>query len=491
MAAAGTTRAAGAHGAEGEHTMHSSIGLFGNLRVADEQTIAGDGLGKCDLERVGFSSDASLDAGVGTLSWPTVSMIQIGEIIGVGVLTMGSAFADLGFALALVLIVVLGLVAIYTGVLLSRARALFPTALSYPDMALYTTHRQYVSNITTFIVSTYIVFSMASYLLALTQTLEIAFWGVPLCQPLWSLLAACVILVPVQFRTYGDAPTWLFWVNFAWIASAVLLVLGYLIAHIVSEGVATDTSVAPPQSTTWVDFFSGLSKITFAFLGCYIFFEMMAEMKVPGDFPKTFRISGPAQIISYAVVGVVAYLFGGDNVQDSIIKEVDPSTNGALLSLAAVCLALHIATAYVIIGTVFHRTVHQIVSPSTLEDYSVKGRLIWFTITVCTLAFCFVVSNGIGFFDSLVSLLGSIFAPFLAFFYPVAFFLLAKHHAGESVHIVEKAFLGILMLYALVLLFVGTSANIIALRNSFSSTGAVPFQCNMTTYESTFVFNGN
>lgn len=421
----------------------------------------------------------------GNLSWRTVSMIQIGEIVGVGVLTMGLAFAEVGYALAIVLIGILGPINIYIGMLIHRTAVLYPNAHSYSSISDQLFKNKFYSWFVKAVTNIYMLFTVSSYFLALTQTLSIVFWGVGLCDALWGLVAFGALIVPIQVRSFTTARI-VFWINFACIVVAIFMVLIYLFINMKDSTGRETTTGSPPEGMTWIDFFGALSKITFAYLGCYVYFEMIAEMGNAGDFPKSFYISAPVQIGLYLLVGIVSYTFSGENASDSILKEVDPSANGGLVSAAAVCLALHLLVSYFIIACAFHRNVHEIVSPSTVNDNGWRGRLVWFVISFITLIFSYVVSNGVYFFDSLVSLLGSLFGPILAFLAPMGFFWIAYKESNIEIALWEKIFLVILSIYSLTLLCAGTAANIISLMDNFVDSGAVPFQCLYESYQSTF-----
>ncbi|GBG24785.1 N amino acid transport system protein [Hondaea fermentalgiana] len=425
----------------------------------------------------GSSSDVGI---VGHLSWKTVGMIEIGEIVGVGVLTMGLAFEELGYVLAIVLIGILGPVNIYMGILLSRSYQVFPSSVSYATLAdlCMWPWAGYVLKFVTYI---YFVFVASSYFLALSQTLEIAFWGVELCQPLWSIIAFCALIGPIQVQSFSGAQI-VFWINFGLIVVAILLVLIYMFINMKDSDGRDSVYAGTPPSISWLTFFGALSKITFAYLGCFVFLEIIAEMKTPSDFPKSFRISAPVQIGLYIIVGIISYTYSGENASDSIIKLVDPETYGGLLSAAAACLCLHLMVSYFIISLTWHKQVHQYVSPSTYGKTNLKSRLIWFCISFLTLIFAYVISNGVTFFDSLVSLLGSLFGPILGFHAPIIFFFLARRKEGRPISWLEKTICAIIFIYATVLLTAGTAANIITLRDDFSDSDTQPFTCTRSSY---------
>lgn len=418
---------------------------------------------------------------VGRLKWPTVGMIEIGEIIGVGVLTMGIAYAEVGYVLATILIILMGFASIYMGTLLSHTYQTFGYSRSYGDLADKAFPYKSLKNGLQAITMIYFLFLAASYFLAFTQTIAMIFYGVELCNPIWGAIVFAILIGPIQLRTLTSA-RWIFWVNFFCVCMAVILTLAYLYKGMSTAEYKHTATAGPPEDISWLTFFGALSKITFAYVGCFVYLEMMSEMEDSTQFNKSFYVSGPIQIGFYLLVGLSAYSFSGIYASDSILKEIDPNTDGGLLTAAAIFLCLHLIESYFIMSYGFHHSVHMLVSPSTLEDKGFKGRIVWFVITLSSLCFAYIVSNGITFFDSLVSLLGSFFAPVLGFHAPVYFYYLSCQKRGTEIPMWEKCLLGFIVFYATILLTAGTAANIINLKDDFTSTGTVPFECSFESY---------
>jgi len=418
------------------------------------------------------------------ISWVTASLIQLGDIVGVGILTMGAAFAELGFILAIFMILVLGIVNIYTGVLLTRSRRIFPSSTSYGDMAgqLWS---KWAVNATEFFVYVFILFAMGSFFLALSQTLAVVFYGVASCQPLWGLLAMVMLLLICQFRTFGHASL-LFWANSVFITLSLTIMVVVLFIQMPPED-KIEISIGVPPGMDWISFFTGISKLIYAFLAQFVYLEIMKSMREPKDFTKALcYIAGPTQIFLYVFVGSVAYRYAGVNATDSILKEIDPNTKGPLLATAAACLALHLLVAFLISGLVLHRRIHLTVHPSTVDERSWKGAIVWFLISFSTIIFSYLVSNSIVFFSAIVDLLGGLFGPILGFIFPIAFFFETQKKSGQRVHILETFVLYAILLVAFMILVGGTAANCIALGSEFTASQTRPFQCTFKSYASTF-----
>mmetsp|Transcript_18396 Transcript_18396/g.39865 ORF Transcript_18396/g.39865 Transcript_18396/m.39865 type:complete len:176 (-) Transcript_18396:96-623(-) len=120
-----------------DYEVHSSIGIFGeHQRVAASH----DGQMIYKLE----SGEGVEFAPKRTVSWQTVAMIQIAEVVGGGVLTMASAFAQLGWVLSVILLLFFLLANVYIGIILSKCREIFPAAVSYEEMTKYAVGKRWV-----------------------------------------------------------------------------------------------------------------------------------------------------------------------------------------------------------------------------------------------------------------------------------------------------------------------------------------------------------
>jgi len=154
---------------------HSSVGLFGQI-VKEE------------------------DENEESLGWMTVGMIQIGEVVGAGVLTLANAFATLGWVISIVLLIAFAALNVYIGVLTSESKQLMPKAFSLADLARLSFPKHPAVSIgVKSVLLTYCVCTMGSYLVGMAEALEMVFFDVTeLCTPIWSLIAVGSMLLPCK-----------------------------------------------------------------------------------------------------------------------------------------------------------------------------------------------------------------------------------------------------------------------------------------------------
>mmetsp|Transcript_17351 Transcript_17351/g.28005 ORF Transcript_17351/g.28005 Transcript_17351/m.28005 type:complete len:486 (-) Transcript_17351:198-1655(-) len=416
------------------------------------------------------------------LGWKTTGMIQIGDVVGMGILTIATAFTQLGWVLAVLFLTLMCPVNVYMGVVLSKAQKIIPAAFTYEQMARFAVMKKWFTIFVEMTFFLYLILTLGGYILALTEALQMVFFESSLCAPIFGVISVGILVFPVQIRTLSELKI-LVWINFCLITSSVLMAAIYMAinmdAHHIKYPAVTDIF---PSHLTWTEFFNGISKVTFAYLGAYIYLEIMSEMQQPGDFPKAFIISAPFQYGMYIFVGSVGYLYNGEVTSDIILKEVSPVTNPGTFRAAAILLALHLVISYCIKGICLCRSIHAKISPETVNDFSRRGRIIWMALSLSILASSYIFSNAIPLFDKMSSLLGALFAPLLGYIFPPIFLLFARRRAGVATSTMEYIVIGSIVVFALILLFVGTVANVISFIDAMKAQSQVPFQCKSISY---------
>ena len=68
-------------------------------------------------------------------NWKHASMIIVGEVLGTGIMGLPKAMVSLGWGLGLFSVVLFACTAVYSGVLLTRVKQMYPTATGYADLA--------------------------------------------------------------------------------------------------------------------------------------------------------------------------------------------------------------------------------------------------------------------------------------------------------------------------------------------------------------------
>uniref|UniRef100_A0A7S2W8R5 Amino acid transporter transmembrane domain-containing protein n=1 Tax=Mucochytrium quahogii TaxID=96639 RepID=A0A7S2W8R5_9STRA len=463
--------------------LHSSIGVFGDVLPMKASRDGATVFNLNDSDYVHLEVDRE-GAPARTLSWQTVAMVQIGEVVGGGILTMAAAFAQLGWVMGVLFLFFFLPVNVYIGCVLSKCREICPAAMSYEDMSNYVIGKKWVTNSINFTIATYLLLTFGGYFLAITNSLQMLFFDVALCGPIFGAIVVGVMILPMQIRTLHGT-TILVWANFVFICIAVFVALFFMMFNMSTHRALPDvgTTQVVADDITWISFLNAISKIMWAYMGCYVYLQMMSEMKKPGDFPKTFLISGPFQFLMYLFVAVVGYMYDGNKAGGIIIAAIDPHTYPALIRLSAFFLFLHLMIAYLILCILFCRDIHSKVHPKSLNDSGKTGKLIWFALTTTLLVLSYVISNGMPLFDKITALIGALQSPIIGYFVPPMLLLAARRRFKMKTGWFEFISLWSIMIFAVVIMFIGTAANIISFIDAMHEKHMTPFQCNMIALE--------
>ncbi len=104
------------------------------------------------------------------LEWWNVAMIQLAEVVGMAILTMPVAFAQLGWVLSILLLAINGIGTVLVGHALRSAKVMYPAANSFTLMAKYTTGSSwFVGLVSTFTILVLFI-AVSGYLLSIAQS---------------------------------------------------------------------------------------------------------------------------------------------------------------------------------------------------------------------------------------------------------------------------------------------------------------------------------
>jgi len=428
---------------------------------------------RSSVSRISTKEWAKGEGGMGTAppqhaAWPSIAAIMISEVVGAGVLTLAGKYAQLGWVIPTIAIVVIFFLVVYTSSMMVKVRQVFPAIVCLSDAADYTYGR--VARIVTQVfVITYLVFTLGDYILLVGKSLGSALYSVHLCFPIWTLIGAAALLPIVQLRTLNST-TILCGINMVTILVAIALV----IAGLALDGRAEDVqSPVIAENLDFMGFFQGLSAIFFTFGGQFMFYELMAEMKVYTDFPKTFTIAGPFQVPVYLLVGMIGYYYKGTEASSYFLDNLG---FGVMFRVASAMLAFHMMIAFLILCNVLARIIHLSVSPR-VNDLGWRGKLEWFGCTFSVVVLSFVVSNAVPFFDLLTSLIGGLLVPTLNLIFPVIFYTKTRIMVQDKLKWWEWVINSCLVVFGVLVTVVSTIENFRAIINQWSSFGA-PFSCH-------------
>lgn len=421
--------------------------------------------------------------------WYGTSMVLLADVLGTGVLSLPYAAVTLGWASAIVCLVVFSVAAKYSGVLLSDVRQQYPDVRSYADAA------------TELVGVKFGHFTMACmllnwgalavyFLVASSDALQTASGdgGWLGCKLNRTLVSALTFVVACQVRDFHSVSKYLSVPSFIAIVTAIIITL---VSLVTDEGVMNDivngnfgngTTVGPSPGTNAFDYITAMSSIVFAYQGQSIFFEMMAEMKQSTQFPKAATVAYTIMLFAYVTTVIIAYGSKGSETPGFLPNILEAGSPVAVA--VGILTYIHIVVAYVVTVQPIHVWIHSTFRSSTLYQSTFGGTRDWVIITVLFTTFVWFVANLIPFFADIQGIIGSLFGAPIMFGWPPLFYWLSKRRGSfsnkEAVFLMGKfnAVICGIMLFACVPTFVivGTYGGVATLVSDARAAGN-PFGC--------------
>ena len=285
-------------------------------------------------------------------TWVHAASIVVGEILGSGVLGLPGAFADLGYLLGTLSCMVFCYFAIYSGQILARVKnEYYPGTESYADAATHTCSAK-AAFCTRWAVHVNWLFLLPYYLMTIAHSLELAF-GTYLCFYQYTLMAAGVLLIFLQFRTLAGL-AYAAMISDVAIIGAIVMIVGCIVTNNGGEGngggnggnvtafssysssstsfpsssvssSSSSSSISSPSSSlantttfsdpwwpspgTFLQVYGRTSSIVFAFQGQSIYFEIMREMQDSRHFGKAVTVANGLMGSIYLITCVLVTVF--------------------------------------------------------------------------------------------------------------------------------------------------------------------------------------
>lgn len=432
---------------------------------------------KTDLET---SSDTSQHHG---MSLTATCLVMIADIVGVGVLSLGSAVALLGWIPGIIILLLMYPINVYTGLYLSETRQAWPTSMTYQELAHNSGGRCFglFAGVLNYL---YIGAMLADYALTAGLTLGMVFYDVEICLPVWSAIAVFGVILPMQqYRSLG-ALWWVLVINVVSLTLSIFVALGYLWSsgpapwgaenakQLYWTNVGETYLVSP--SLDFHSFFAALGSFTFAYAGHFLYVEMMSEMKEPEKFPAIFLIQGPYQVGIYLIVACTSFAYLGSGVSGFVINVIP---FGPWYRVASFLLFIHVAITFLVKGTVMVRFLHvSFAGKERANEDSTTAKVQWFMLTVLTTVLSYLVANLIPFFDKLSGLIGTLLAPLVCFNLPCIMLVWARRKSGKKVAWYDWVGIASLNVFGVLLVVIGTIAEVEAIVDAMDEVGG-PFSC--------------
>ncbi|KAK5720966.1 hypothetical protein LTR15_006928 [Elasticomyces elasticus] len=354
-----------------------------------------------------------------TLSWPFVAALMLTEIVTYGTLSLPYSLAVVGIVPGTILIVFLGVFALYTSLVLVKFKLNHPEVHNMGDAGFILFKPIHLGWLGREVLSAgtilFAIFAVGGQLLAADAALG-SLSDNKLCQLWYTGIFAIPTLLLSLPRALNMSLSWL---------SAVATV-SIIVASIVAMAGAgieptPGRTIAVTKPSTFYAAFSSITNPVFAYAGHFMFFPLISEMRNPRDAPKAAWCLQTVATTFYAVFAIVMYVYIGDTVPS-------PAYSGLSMRWAKAAWGLAIPN-LLVAGALYNHTAAKIVfirifrGSRHLHDNTVLGWTVWTALVVIMNGAAFVLATGVPIFGYLVGIAAALFASWYTYGIAGAFWL--------------------------------------------------------------------
>ncbi|KAJ9220473.1 hypothetical protein DTO169C6_7217 [Paecilomyces variotii] len=343
------------------------------------------------------------------VGWLGTTVLMLKTQIGLGVLSIPSAFDILGLVPGVIILLVVAVITTWSDYMIGVFKLLHPTVYSIDDAGgLMFGHIGRVMLGFSFCLS-------GSGILGISIGLNaVSTHGT--CTAVFVAIATVVSFVLGSIRTLGRI-SWLAWVGFTCILTAILIVT-------IAVGIQ-DRPSAAPQSGPWKsdykivnnpsfsDAMSAVSSIVFAYAGTPAFFAIVSEMRDPRKYTRSLLLCQGGVTAIYITIGCVVYYYCGSYVASPALGSAGVMVKKVAYGFAlpglivTTTLVIHLPAKYIFVR-ILQGSRHLVAN-------TVVHWTTWLGCTFGIAVTAYIIASAIPVFGSLVSLVGALLGTLMAF----------------------------------------------------------------------------
>ncbi|KAF7591430.1 hypothetical protein BBP40_001591 [Aspergillus hancockii] len=411
------------------------------------------------------------------LGWKGLTIMLIVEAIGLGALSIPSAFATLGMVAGVICCVGIGLIAIYTSYVIGQVKLAFPAVRHYGDAGGLLMGRV-GSELFTFMLILQLIFLTGSNCLTGTIAFRHLSDNDNICSVVFSVVSAVILLLLSIPSSFADM-AFLGYVDFVSIVAAIGITIIATGIKATDAGMSTvNWSALPQGDPSFSDGFIAISNIVFAYTFASCLFSFMDEMHTPQDFTKSIWSLGILQIVIYTITGATIYAFVGLEVESPALLSAGKIVSKVAFGIALPVIFISGAICTIVAGRLIHGRIYA--KSVTRYINTTKGWITWLVLITVLTIISWVIAEAIPFFDDLLSIASALFTSGFSFYLPpVMWYVLIRKGKWYSKENLLTSLVNIFVfIFGLIVLVGGLYSSIQDIRNNYR-TGNVrgPFSC--------------
>ncbi|KAH7175303.1 transmembrane amino acid transporter protein-domain-containing protein [Dactylonectria macrodidyma] len=361
-----------------------------------------------------------------TLTWWQGGIVLIAETVSLGILSLPSVLAAVGLLPGIILILVLGFLSTYSGLVLAEFQKAYPSVQNFGDAVEVIGKSigmgRFFQEFFGWAQVTFQVFVMASHLLAFTICMN-TLTNSSTCTIVWAIVGLAIFWVlnlprTLKYTSYMSIAC----ESCMSITLAVLITLGDVAVKRPIGSSSFEVARQLPFSAA----FLGVTNIAIAFSSHSCFFSVISEFKKPEDWPKALALLQICDTTLYLLAAIVIYVFVGPDVPSPALSAAGSvKMRKAIWGIALPTIVIagviygHVAARY-IFTRMFRDTKHMI-------RRTKRSGIAWFGITFGIWAISMVIAESIPVFNSLLGLIAALFASWFSYGLPGIFWLWMHH----------------------------------------------------------------
>ncbi|KAJ5464858.1 uncharacterized protein N7458_000544 [Penicillium daleae] len=340
------------------------------------------------------------------LGWMGTSILMMKTQIGLGVLSIPSAFDALGLVPGVICLIIIAVTMSWSGYMVGVFKLNHREVYGIDDATglIFGPIGREILGIG---LSLFLIFCGASGILGLSIALN-AVSNHGACTAVFVAVAAIVVLGLASIRTL-DRISVLAWVGLACMLTSIFIVT-------IAVGIQDRPDAAPPgpwvsdykivNSPSFTDGISAISQFIFAYAGTPFFFPIVSEMRDPRHYAKSLTVCQTVVTVTYITIGTVVYYFCGSYVSSpalgsagTLIKRIAYGISLPGLFVTST-ISTHMASKYIFLR--FMRGSKHLTA-NTLAHWAT-----WLACVFAVIVVAYIIASGIPIFGSLISLVGAL-----------------------------------------------------------------------------------
>ncbi|GJN71382.1 amino acid transporter [Purpureocillium lilacinum] len=409
-----------------------------------------------------------------SLGWLGTVALMMKTQIGLGVLSIPSAFDALGLIPGLICLIIVACITTWSTYIIGVFKSRHPEVYSIDDAGGLMFGRIGRETLGAAFCILWI-FAAGSGMLGISIGLNaVSTHGA--CTAIFVAVAAIIGFMFGSIRTLGRI-SWLAWIGLTCIMISIFTVT-------IAVGLQ-DRPAAAPQEGPWssnyklfknpsfTEAISAVSTLVFAYAGTPAFFSIVAEMRDPQQYTKAVLVCQSGATITYIVIGTVVYYFCGSYVASPALGSAGVLVKKVAYGLAlpglivTTILVIHLPAKYIFVR-ILRGSVH-------LTANGIIHWSVWLGCTFGTTLIAYLIASAIPVFNGLVALIGALLGTFLCFQPMGCMWLYDNWSKGKKERSLQWKLMVCFSVFVVVsgtfLMIAGTYGSVVGVIDSYKKSG--------------------